>query len=190
MKIIPYSPAISGNRTVYVRDIMSGTWQTNPYTQLCWFDLSTGQTQIIDQLEGKGNMADPAIDGNNITWARRYSTWDIFEYNILNDIDTQKWHATFYAQQQHPDISGNYVVDTDDKNGNLEIYMSDYVVGQEYRVTNNNATQLNPRISATEYGNFIVYMDNRNGNWDIYLTMFGTVLAQPAQVISLHQVLR
>jgi beta propeller repeat protein len=170
-----YNPVISGNNIAFVTDVMGAGYFGNPipYIWIQFYYIPSGQKRVIDSEPlSDGNLADPAIDGNNIVWARMYKEWDIFLYNVMNDINNGMWHTTSYAQHQHPDIYGRYIVNTDGRNGNLDIYMSDYVAGQEYRVTNNNATQNNPRISA-EYGNYIVYMDNRNGNWDIYLTFFG-----------------
>jgi TolB protein len=165
-----YNPEISGDRVVYAVDYsyegLKGGQILN--SKICWSLISTGQKIVVD-FEERGNVADPAIDGNNIAWARTYSQWDIFLYNASTHASF--WHTTSYAQHQQPDISKQYVVNIDGRNGNLDIYISDFLAGQEFRVTNNNATQSNPRISA-EYGGFIVYNDNRNGNWDIYLTSF------------------
>jgi beta propeller repeat protein len=166
-----YNPEISGNRIVYRNDYAYEGWRGGQVlnSEICWYEISTGQSRVIDFGE-RGKVADPAIDGNNIAWARSpYYEWDIFLYNASTCDDF--WHTTSYAQHQQPEISGQYVVNTDDRNGNLEIYISDFVAGQEFRVTNNNATQNSPKISA-EYGGFIVYNDNRNGNGDIYLTSF------------------
>jgi len=69
-----------------------------------------------------------------------------------------------------------YIVYTDNRNGNSEIYMNELSTGTESRVTNNSATQSKPAIS-TGAANFIVYMDNRNGNWDIYITSFWSTVS-------------
>ena len=91
------------------------------------------------------------------------------------------------ASQESPDISGNRIVWTDNRDGggwdsnqqpdgNWDIYMYDLSTSTETRVTTDESNQVEPAI----YEDRIVWADNRNGggrdeygkpdgNWDIYM---------------------
>ncbi len=172
-----YSPSISGNRLAYVKYVTWQDWQGTKYIDVysyC-YDFSTGkETQLVKISDHPYAIAVPltAIEGSRVAWSSVYtpSLWNIQMEDVLTG-----GYWKFGVNAQHFDISGEgpytYIVYDDYRNGNSQIYMYDVGLGVEDRVTNNNATQLNPRISAVD--NSIVYSDNRNGNWDIYLTMFG-----------------
>ena len=70
---------------------------------------------------------------------------------------------------ESPDISGNWIVYADHRNGNMDIFAYQINTGTEKRITTNTDSQTNPRI----HGNLIVWEDwrNDNGAWsncDIY----------------------
>jgi TolB protein len=69
------------------------------------------------------------------------------------------------GNQTHPDIYGQKVVWTDERNGNPDIYMKDLSTNKTVPITTNPAKQMNPKI----YGNIVVWQDYRNGNWDIFM---------------------
>lgn len=68
------------------------------------------------------------------------------------------------ATQYNPAISGNYVVWTDYRAGNWDIWGMDLRTRQEFPVCTNTATQDQPAIN----GDTVVWRDYRNGNWDIF----------------------
>ena len=91
------------------------------------------------------------------------------------------------AAQESPDIYGNRIVWTDNRDGggwdsnqqpdgNWDIYMYDLSTSTETRITTDESNQVEPAI----YEDRIVWADNRNGggrdeygqpdgNWDIYM---------------------
>jgi beta propeller repeat protein len=184
-------PAISGNRTVYEKDkTYTGGPFGDRYTDyyICCFDLSTGQETTIagpGYYDAFGATIDmlstPAIYGNQVTWAshdkNEYAS-NAYNWNVnLGIVGGSAYWSTksSLANQESPDIYGNYLVYQDDRNGvngGYEIYLYSIAAQAEYRVTTNYYAQMHPAISC-HYGNYIVYQDNRNGNWDIYLNAFG-----------------
>jgi beta propeller repeat protein len=71
------------------------------------------------------------------------------------------------ASKQSPEIDGNRIVWSDDRNGNADIFVYDLATGQETQVTSHSGRDHNARIS----GDRIVWQSNRDnqGNEDIYL---------------------
>ena len=67
--------------------------------------------------------------------------------------------------QRDAKIYGDYIVWTDNRNGNQDIYMYNLVSEEETRITDNPEDQFRPLI----YGNKIVWNDKRNGNSDVYM---------------------
>ena len=64
----------------------------------------------------------------------------------------------------HPDISGDWIVWADGRNGNSDIYAYNLATGEERPLCTNSANQLSPFIS----GNLIVWEDMRNPTTNRY----------------------
>jgi len=68
------------------------------------------------------------------------------------------------AGADYPDISGDWIVWQDYRNGNSDVFAYHLAAGDELQITTNTAGQGEPRIG----GNLIAWIDNRNGNADVY----------------------
>ncbi len=77
---------------------------------------------------------------------------------ISNDVPI--FQVPRVAEQYRPDVSGDWIVYSDGRNGNNDIFAYRISTGTEIQVTSNPAHQDDPRIS----GDLIVWMDLRN--WD------------------------
>lgn len=166
------NPAISGNHIVW--DQVRAGWLWDIYI----YNISDNTGRFL--YRGDANEAHtPAISGDRVAWVKTIVTGsginhDIWMYNISTD--TFVPIATDPADQFDPAISGNYIVYTDNRNGNDEIYMYDLFEERERRITTNIAGQTHPAIS----GDRIVWMDYRNGlNPDIYMYNISTRRQNP-----------
>ncbi|ALP51857.1 hypothetical protein Tel_01160 [Candidatus Tenderia electrophaga] len=62
------------------------------------------------------------------------------------------------------DMAGDYIVWTDNRNGNPDIYGYQISTGAEFAVSTAAGAQRSPKIA----GDYVVWEDSRNGNVDIY----------------------
>lgn len=172
-----YSPQIYGDKIVYIESYAQG-YGAFSYFLKCR-DLATGIEQIVAaETRGFGGIESPSIYENYVAWAgAEIYLWDIGVKDVSTG--TMLYNPLTSSEETNPAISGNYVVYQRQPilSAYTNLFLYNIEVGQEYRVTNNVASQLRPSI-CTEIGkgNTIVYMDNRNGNWDIYYTSFGYVV--------------
>ena len=141
------------------------------------YDLSTSKETRITK---SGSAMDPAIYGNRIVWmdgrnggsldadSWPVGNWDIYMYDLSTSTEYQI--TTNELMQKDPDIYGDRVVWTDERNGNSDIYMQNLSTSKQIRITTNASEQYHPKI----YSNTIMWEDLRNGNdenfnYDIYM---------------------
>ncbi len=168
-----YCPSVSGNRIAYMKPV---GYYGDMYAYC--YDFSTGKEAQLAEISFYGKYTQTAIEGNYATWITLYDPHSINSANwvveMKNVLTGAGWQST-NGGNHNPDVSGEgsyvYVVYDATIYGATHVYLYSMLDNQVFRVTNNNATQICPRISAVN--NQIVYMDNRNGNWDIYSTWFG-----------------
>jgi len=133
----------------------------------------------------------PSVAGNIVYWQDNRNSdfdlsdpwcvpkgirWDILRFRPAYGFDLQTWTefpaVTSPWNETHPDADGNFLVWSDDRDGNWDIYAMRVDTREEYRLSDHPADQRNPVISA----GCVAWEDNRNGDWDIY----GTCLAEPS----------
>lgn len=164
-----YSPSIYGDKIVW-EDFRNGN------VDIYMYDLSTSkETQITTN---GSEQANPVIYGNKIVWEDyRNENWneheptvnsDIYIYNLSTSKETQ---LTFNeSSQESPDIYGDRIVWSDNRNGNWDVYVYDLSTSKETQITNSKSAQRHPAI----YGDRIVWQDYREieggeENYDIYM---------------------
>lgn len=68
------------------------------------------------------------------------------------------------------DMDGDYIVWSDDRNGNSDIFGYQISTGVEFPISTAAGNQLFPRVS----GDYVVWQDSRNGNADIFAYQIST----------------
>jgi len=164
-------PDGSGRMLVYEQDALPGNSLKNIFV----YDT---QSQTSFQISPSTyNQNQPAISGRYVVW-QDWSTGNadivLADLNSRSvDLNSGKYDVNSnkvkvickdLGDQENPDISGNYVVWEDWRNGNADIYMYDISAEKEYQLTSDSSDQKRPKIS----GNIVVWEDNRNGGSDIY----------------------
>ncbi len=187
-----YSPAIYGDLVVFVARVKQDISDVRywVFSQ----NISSGVNQIIavrsnysPPVHEEGQLSYPAIYGNKIAFMATPSRdakesdgrWEVNMIDLSTGADYITTNAVYDGNPdiyvRSYDVRYTYLVyerTSPYPATNNNLYLFDGPSQTEFRVTNSNATQSRPVISA-EYSDYIVYMDNRNGNWDIYLTGFG-----------------
>jgi len=74
-----------------------------------------------------------------------------------------------------PDISGDWIVWVDGRNGNSDIYGYNLATGEEKPICTNSTSQWQPRI----WGNLIVWQDKRNAPTSNYYDIYAYDLSRP-----------
>jgi len=153
----------------------------------------------VQVTKNKDNQNNPAIYKDLVVWEDVRRTLkdparhdnDIYIKDITTGVDGDEYPLTIAEGEQiDADIYGNYVVWTDRRSGNADIYLYDLSLDTdsdgtpnyldddynkyiptsppdpaERPLVTNPDKQHNPAI----HGDYVVYQDNRNGNSDIYL---------------------
>ena len=68
------------------------------------------------------------------------------------------------------DMDGDYIVWSDDRNGNSDVFGYQISTGIEFAISTAAGDQLFPKVS----GDYVVWQDSRNGNADIFAYQFST----------------
>jgi TolB protein len=101
------------------------------------------------------------------TWLFFFCVFFLF-VSLSPNVFSETFHEkkiTGFGWQGTPAVSGSYVVWTDMRNNNYDIFMFDLIEGEERQITLDMSAQLKADIS----GNFIVWEDYRNLDSEIYL---------------------
>lgn len=108
--------------------------------------------------------------------------WLIFESTLLGNSDIFRLdnsegtlNAKLYnlsnssANDKNPALSPNseWIAFQSNRNGNIELYLSDNEGEQQLRLTNTQSNNTNPNFGSDSQT--VAYQSDRNGNWDIFL---------------------
>ncbi|MCP4650493.1 MAG: PEP-CTERM sorting domain-containing protein [PVC group bacterium] len=151
-------------------------WENNVVTSdldgVYVYDLSQNtELQIVDRVIWKDT---PDAFENTVVWVEGFAgKASILGYNIETDIP-MNFAVNDYGNKEGLKIWGDFLVWSEDRYGNWDIFGYDINAGEEFQITNDPFDQKNPAI----YRNMIAWEDNRNGHWDIY----GTVIPEPSTI--------
>ncbi len=115
--------------------------------------------------DSSGKVDDDSAD--RIAVVGDHSGSDIADHLARMGLDVDNFP---YGESINPELSGDYVVWEDYRNGNADIYAYRISTGEEFRVTTDENDQQNPVID----GDYIAWEDYRNGNTDIYAYQIST----------------
>jgi len=144
----------SGNETTGGNETTVGN-ETTGVNITCTENWSCTEWSTCSNWEQTRTCTDANSCGTEINKPEENQSYGIQTVQITTDPN----------HQLNPDIYGDIIVWTDNRNGNSDIYMYDLSTDQETQITTDTASQSGPSI----YGNKIVWTDNRNGNSDIYM---------------------
>lgn len=121
----------------------------------------------LKEITADGGNSEPVISGNRVAWvhnnpAGTLTTPDnssqIRVYDIQNGRTRSVTNGT--GARSQPAISGDIIVWTDSRNGNLDIYAYDFARENEIHLSKNTADQNSPAI----YGKKVVWRDELDIN--------------------------
>ncbi|MDD5131310.1 MAG: C25 family cysteine peptidase [bacterium] len=127
------------------------------------YDIPAKTAKIVSPISG--SQCNPAISSAYLIWQDIQGDFcHLAGYDLVTGFEDC---VPMYVHKmpQQVDISGSQVVYADCLNDRWEVSLSDLLTAQYRPLTNDYATQLNPKID----GNYAVWQDDRNGNWDIYM---------------------
>ena len=81
------------------------------------------------------------------------------------------------------DMDGDYIVWSDGRNGNSDIFGYQISTGNEFAISTAAGSQLSPKVS----GDYVVWQDSRNGNVDIFAYQFSTATEIPITTADRNQ---
>ena len=130
-----------------------------------WRMNADGSAQVALTSLGDNRRAEWSPDGTKIAFqSSRTGTWQIYTMDLNGSNQTQ---LTFAGSNQRarwsPDSATIAFYSTRD--GNTEVYIMNRDGSGQFRVTNNGATDYNPRfiVDSTK----LVFFSDRTGTWDI-----------------------
>ena len=135
-----------------------------------WSSLQTGN--ITRLISTSSVISPPAVssDGSWIVWTAMDEAGNA-PYLRMLDTTTKKIQKITGegAMPANPAVDGDFIVWTDYRNGNGDIYLYDIQSGQERQLTSERAEEVFPDISDGR----IVWMGNNDGYWNIYSATVG-----------------
>ncbi len=141
-------------------------------------DIDSGNNVILAWLDDRS--------GADRIYAQKY------KYNSSTGLFDQEWASdvqiTTANNKETPKVavyntSYFYIVWTDARNGNEDVYLQKFNSSDGSPVWNdvkvnideNSADQIRPSLAVDSAGNvYVAWMDNRNGDWDIYAQKWDT----------------
>lgn len=130
-----FDPALSGNLVVY-------TDFTGVDADIWYSDLSSGVAFPVSTAPGDQQLN--GISGTRIVFTD-WNTMDVLVFDVTTGTTANLTNAAG-SNSLDPAISGNFVVWTDDRHGNAEIYARDLVTGEERRITDSPLVDQAPEV--------------------------------------------
>ena len=153
---------------------LNTSWQDGIWFIQVTTECSTGDHRL--QAAGEYNYASASYSGA-WPWANCYlggNVYNMYGNNSLYMVNDVNGTASHPRVGDDPGMG--YSVWHDSRDGNTEIYLSQFYANTPYsdvRLTEDPASSTNPDIAtytpvASEW--WVVWQDNRDGNWEIYMT--------------------
>ena len=171
---LAFSPDIYGDKIVYLDG-----------GNIYMYDLSTSK-EI--QINTKGPVGSPAINGNRIVWQDTHSGigGNIYMYDLSTSQETQITHDSWFTK--NPAIYGDRIVWWEnrlDNNNNAidNIHMYDLLTSQETQITNNNGAV--NYSSPAIFDNRILWEEDHDlggGLWNHNIYMYDLSTSQETQI--------
>lgn len=145
-------------------------------------DLATGTDYYPSGLY----MAEkPDLAGKWVVWSGWNPFGTIVSHIYLTDTSNGQLYNVTNDQspQDDPHISSNWVVLSDTRTTDADIYALDLSAWGWRQFTTSGGYEIEPAVS----GNYVVWSDNRSGNWDIWLGNLVTGEQRALDTNSNHQ---
>ncbi len=149
--------AISSNHIVWTGVNDSGI------LNLFMYNMITSEIRQVTNNDANSYSFYSFISGKYIVWLHMSMLEEnIYSYNI--DTNGPMMPITASDSVNYPNISGNRIVWSEERDGNRDIYMYDISLGNEIQISNSGSA-----YQSSIFRNRIVWADLRSGNSDIYL---------------------
>ena len=164
-----YYPKISGDRVVW-------HWSGNDEQAVSETRFSPGASQ--QKLVSYSGYPPISFDGNILVYAAwREPLSAVFAFDLRSGLEVP---IAVGEGKADPAVSGSWVVWSDNRNGDYDIYAYDLSSGQELAVCTAPGDQLTPVVS----GDLVAWVDKRNFLTEIYAARLPSAgEPQPAQIV-------
>jgi beta propeller repeat protein len=133
--------------------------------QLAAKNLVTMQTSDVDP--STQDQLDVAIDGERVVWQDfRDQGWGEIYFKNLRTGEVRRLTSSIYGQY-HPDIYGQWVVWSDNRNTQMDLYGYNLLRDSEVRLTNSPEDEDNPFIN----GQWVAFQEDLTGPLSVNLRM-------------------